>query len=109
MRESITISRELAEELFALAPGGSASNLLKVADFDGDKGRWVQHCLLVFMDIATGKYYAIDYQLGLTEYQDNDFPWDNPWFPWGTKRPAIQAQRVFPHEETVVTWKYAEE
>ena len=37
-----------------------------------DQGRWSTHFSGVFKNIATGKYYEVDYTRGSTEQQDED-------------------------------------
>ena len=69
------LSRELALQLvYDFNNGEFQYKLEKIDDIPGDLSRWTQHHQLIVKD-KDGKYWAADYEVGLTEYQDTE-PWE---------------------------------
>lgn len=61
-----------------------------VDTIEGDCGRWTQHITTIFKD--GNKFYALEWERGLTEYQEDEFYW--------------QPYEVEPYQETIVVTKY---
>ena len=98
--KKIQVDSEVAEELFHVSVGNTVGPWRKEADQDLGSGRWDRHMWLVFSD-EDGHYWSVEYSLGLTENQENEFPWTKDM--WTQKRPStVEAFRVVPRIETVV-------
>ena len=83
---------ELAAEMDA-DPDGLAVELHREQI---DTRRWASTHRLVFRAPDDGQPWAVRYQRGLTEYQDQD--------PWGDA-PQVTATRVEQYERTVTAWR----
>lgn len=91
------ISGEDAESLTDIDIGKTVGQYQKVDEVHLEIGRWSQYRRVVFE--YDGTLYAFDYALGLTEMQENDYP----WFDWGGRdyndvevfRVSIYAKTVF--------------
>ena len=68
------LDRDKALELLWLKEGYNVDGLVPVADLYIDNGRWTERHQLVVRDEA-GKFWAAEYEQGLTEYQDTT-PWE---------------------------------
>lgn len=105
-----TIDPELAQELSEISDGIGVGDWIRVTDQEGDQGRWERHHLLVLRYVGAdadpdpdANLYGIHYSLGLTECQENDFPWcAEP----GSNRLSERPVPLSPLEERVITTVY---
>lgn len=98
------IPAEVAEILCYSNDGREHEGWRKMYDQERGSGRWNAHHWLVLQEIATGDQYAVEYSLGLTENQENDFPWK----PDYQERPEfVDAFQVWP--TTIITVEYVKE
>lgn len=51
-------------------------SLNKVSETEGDEGRWTRSMQTIFE--INGRYFALDWDRGLTECQENEF-WNQPY------------------------------
>jgi hypothetical protein len=84
--------------------GGEYEGWKFVAEEEGDEGRWMRHMTTVLKDPG-GAYWAFDWERGLTEYQETEYPWTT-WA--GTPITEIGVYRVRPHDQIVTTWEPVE-
>lgn len=72
-----------------------------VAEVEGGEGRWERHMQTVLKG-PDGGYWAFKWSRGLTEYQDNAYPWggtfNNPQVA------EIDVYRVRPVDRIVTDW-----
>lgn len=68
-----------------------------VDEEEGDSGRWSIHMTTVLQDVGTNKFWAYNWQAGLTEYQENDYPW------YGVEE--VELFEVVSVEVTVKEWR----
>jgi arylamine N-acetyltransferase len=95
---------EVAESMFWASVGETADGWTKVGEQEGDDGRWTRTISVVVLD-PEHNLWAFDYQQGLTENQDNDYP----WMRWYSEDPdEIEVYAVRPHVITVTEWVTAE-
>lgn len=81
--EKMYAGEKLSEaELRCLATGWSRRDLLEigehkvVAEIEGDSGRWTKSMTTIIQ--VEEDLWAIDWEQGLTEYQENEF-WEQPY------------------------------
>lgn len=75
--ETVTVDSDLVFSLFGDDPGYEEDGWVKVAEQGGDSRRWQKHMILVLRRVEDGKLFGVGYELGLTEYQDHTFPWND--------------------------------
>lgn len=63
----------------------------------GDQGRWHEKFWMVLREDAAGETWGVRYGVGLTENQEDDYPWDRATEP-------IKLTRLDRHERTVVEY-----
>jgi hypothetical protein len=95
------IKSSIAEDLFDSDDGDVVDGWTRVTDQEGDDGRWYRYHTLVVQD-PTGRYWGIDYSMGLTENQDNDFPWKPDYQP---PPEFIDIVEMYGLEITTTVWK----
>jgi hypothetical protein len=72
---------------------------------DGDDRRWSREVEVVFRDPDTSKLYHFCYEQGLTEMQENEYPWG---YNWGNEpEPRMfECEEVEEYIEVVEVKKY---
>ena len=73
-----------------------------VDEIVNDSGRWMEYVTTIIENPETGKLYEVDWERGLTEMQENEFPWSY----WDGKDSLVELKEVEPYEETIVVKKY---
>lgn len=105
----IKIPAWIAEELFESEgevltdPTDESSELWSfVATREGDSRRWNKWMDLILTRRSDGKFFAIGYQLGLTENQPHEFPWRPDW----RETPEnVEAREVRPETVTKIVYR----
>jgi hypothetical protein len=93
-----TISSYDAEMLANTNPQMSSGNWTYVTTQDLGSRRWhSDHMLVVRHD--DGSFWGLTYSVGLTEYQEHDYPWGD-----GDADAQIELTRLFPREYTAVEY-----
>lgn len=69
------IAAALAEAMFWENPGYEEDGWKKVTDQYVGSRRWQALHRIVLLNLGEGKLYGLDYRKGLTEYQDDTYPW----------------------------------
>lgn len=84
--------------------GGSFEGWTHVDEEQGDDRRWYRTNMVVLRG-PDGMTYAFDYEEGLTENQENMYPWGDRY----DKNPPeeIDVYRVIPVEITKTEWRVA--
>lgn len=95
--ETAYIDPELAEELHESEDGDTVLRWTRVTDIRGEARRWMERHTLVIKD-ADDRFWGLDYEVGLTEEQPNEYPWR------GTGDEPLALTRLYPH--TVTTTDY---
>lgn len=71
------IPADVAEELYECANGERVGDWMRLAAQSVGSGRWREQFWLV---VSRGEgTFGIPYAVGLTEYQDNEYPWAPSW------------------------------
>ncbi|MCX5066937.1 hypothetical protein OOJ91_13880 [Micromonospora lupini] len=91
-----TISPENAEELYESEDGETVGPWTRVTQIAHEARRWMQGYSLILRDEA-GALWALDYDLGLTEEQPHELPWENG--------EAVGLTRVYAHEVVQVEYR----
>jgi len=65
------------------------------------RSRWVDHYWLVLRH-SDGTTWGIKYSDGLTEYQENDYPWDSHYE--GSPDDLLELVRLYPYEVTTTEY-----
>ena len=98
-----TISTDLVEDLFNNDADGftiPGYAWTRVTSVEGDDHRWErEHTLVLKHD--DGTFWGIDYRTGLTEMQENSYPWRPSY---GDRPETLELRRMEP--ETVTTVRY---
>lgn len=97
------ISDDLAQELLDLETGEKDEYHLyeKVVNYHYDDSRWSSRWFCVFKMMIDGKCWAFQYELGLTEMQENKYPWDS----WHRENDnGVECFEVESVARTVVNW-----
>lgn len=68
-----------------------------VADQDEGDSRWHHNYLMVIRDPG-GDLWGLDYRIGLTEDQENEYPWEG-------HEERLPLTRLYPHEVKTVVYK----
>lgn len=99
-----TISAEDAAELFETTDGGTHGEWTRVANQRIGSSRWMEQHYLV---VTNGDgFFGVLYELGLTESQENDLPWEKGM--WSTAEPGpIALVRLVPHVVTRTEYRRA--
>jgi len=95
MTDTKTIGAETAEELYEVDNGDTVSGWTRIGTQHVRRSRWYDQHYLVLAD-ADGDLWGFTYEIGLTEEQEMDWPWDD-----GNAIPLIRLHR---HE--IVTVEY---
>jgi len=104
-----TIRAAAAEELYCDGEGADGDTIdgwTLVGDaqeHDERQSRWHQRYWLVVRD-HEGATWGLSYGLGLTEYQENDFPWDS-YSASATPDTELPLTRLYPHTITRVEYR----
>jgi hypothetical protein len=98
MTETRTISACDAETLAFANPTVASGPWTYVAEQDNGSGRWSSHHTLVVKH-DEGSYWGLDYEMGLTEYQEHEFPWERV----GDDE-QLPMVRLFPREVTTTEY-----
>ena len=67
---------------------------------EGEDRRWSRTVMVVLENTEDGNWYAYEYEQGLTENQENEYPWEGDYHPTG----QIELFRVYP--KTKITTDY---
>lgn len=96
--DKLTITAESGRDLLRANPGEQANDYyFKVTEQVDGSGRWTEHRTVVFRQLFNlNDYWAFDYEVGLTEYQENEYPWEHS--------DKVECYRVEPH--VVITIEY---
>ena len=82
------ITKEQVKELLF---NGKSGDLTKVDEVKGKNRRWSRTNQVIFKD-KDGKFYAVEWEEGLTEEQENEFY-------------EQEAVEVRPVEKVIITWE----
>lgn len=108
-REQETITTEIAEMMledsYGPYPGDWFEGWRVVAKEEGGDRRWMRGVSIYLQHGEDGPFYVLKYDKGLTENQDNEYPWRASW---GNKPEKVTIDRVYPTTKTVqvTTWSY---
>lgn len=72
-----------------------------VAFEEGDNRRWSQHCDVILTE-DDETFWAFGVELGLTENQDNTFPWNNGW--GSANVTVVELYQVWPITKTIIEY-----
>lgn len=97
-----TISMDLAETLYELYDGQQEDGWTRVCEQSHGARRWQERRTLVIQD-PEGYYWGFSYDIGLTENQDNDMPWDRNWK--GEVKETLELFPLKPYEKTIVEYR----
>lgn len=89
------LGAETAEELYEATDGDTVSGWTRVGEQHIRQSRWYDEYYLVIRDEA-GAHWGFVYQVGRTEEQEMDWPWDG-----GDMVPLV---RLYPHQVSITTW-----
>ena len=85
-RNKIKIPAWIAEELFETEgeiledPANESSELwIHVSNQEGDQRRWMRSWNMIVKRRSDGRFFAIHYEVGLTENQCSEYPWKPDW------------------------------
>lgn len=98
-----TITADQADEILDASyckPGEQVDNFTYVATIEGDQRRWAQGITIVVSD-PDGAFWGLDYDRGLTENQDSEYPWR----PSYGSRTDVELTRLYPHTITRVVYR----
>jgi hypothetical protein len=104
-----TIRAAAAEELYADGEGEDGDTIdgwTLVGAAQGHKerqSRWHQRYWLVVRDHEDA-HWGVSYGLGLTEYQEHDFPWSS-YSATATPDTMLPLTRLYPHTVTSVRYR----
>lgn len=98
-----TIDAATAEVLAFTNDGESESGWTRIARQVGYKSRWSQGYTLILHDGTDGKAWGLDYEVGATEEQENDYPWGGV-----PDDHQIPLKRMYPHPTVVYKTEPAE-
>lgn len=93
-----TIDPQHAADLYDSEDGETVGPWARVGDQLVSAGRWTERRWLVVSD-EDGHEWGVPYEVGLTESQEIDLPWDR--FP---DRP-LTLTRLYPHEVTRIEYR----
>jgi hypothetical protein len=99
IRDAVTkkaIDSDTLAELFEYDDGEKSGDWARVAVQHIDTARWYEHYYLVITD-EPDVFWGAHYSEGLTENQDNDYPWED--------RDSVSLVRLYPHEVTRMEYR----
>lgn len=73
---TMTIPADRASELCYMHSGNEVDGWTWVAEEEGEDRRWSRSNMVVIKD-PDGGLWAFDYEEGLTENRDNEYPWSH--------------------------------
>lgn len=95
------IDSEIASEMLYANVGDEMDGWVKAGDEEGVDRRWSRTVTTVVQHVS-GDYYAFNWEHGLTESQENEYPWQ----VWdGDDLPEIELFPVEKSTRTIVTWE----
>lgn len=94
-----TISAGVASDLFYKANGNEIDGWVRVADQYISVRRWESHHWLVLAEVAGKETWGLEYSKGLTEMQDNTFPWEG-----ADDSAQLPLTRLYPRTVTTVVY-----
>lgn len=94
-----SIEADHARDLFEGDDGDTAGPWIRVTDQFIRQGRWHNFHYLVLGN-EDGEFWGLLYGVGLTEYQENQYPWE------GDR--SLDLIRVYPHATTTVEYRASE-
>lgn len=103
-----TITAAQAEELYSDGEGQHGDTVDdwtlvgESHDHPTRQSRWHQRYWLIVRD-ADGATWGLGFGIGLTEYQENDFPWEGWAGKPGTRE--LELTRLYPHTITRVEYR----
>lgn len=97
MTETMTIGAGTAADLYEGENGDTAYGWTRVADVRDSSGRWMEHRTLIVAD-ANGVSWGVRYDVGLTEEQEHELPWDG-----GAE--SLELVRLYPHTVTKTVYR----
>ena len=74
--ELLQAMSEISKRSYYLMDVGDYGVFKVVAVEDHGSGRWSSH-MSTIIELPSGRLYSIDWENGLTEYQENEYPWDS--------------------------------
>lgn len=86
----------------ALLYGGETGGWAWEANEEGDDRRWSRTNTLVIRRLSDDTLWGINYEEGLTENQENEYPW-KPYS--GTRPETVTAVRVYAYKVTVTEYR----
>jgi hypothetical protein len=98
-----------AEELYADGEGQDGDTIDGwtlvggAQDHKGRQSRWHQRYWLIVRDHEDA-CWGLGYGIGLTEMQENDFPWD-PGYGAADPNKMLPLTRLYPHSVTTTVYK----
>lgn len=84
------------EYLQELIYSKTVGNLDKIQDTITGNGRWSIYHYLVFRNREDNTYYGVNYQVGATEYQDEQ--------PFEHEDDYVECEQVFPEKVTTIVY-----
>jgi hypothetical protein len=94
------ITKQEAEFLFE--GGELVGEWEYVVQQEGDSHRWHTGWTLVLRHIPTGELWGLEYETGLTENQENSYPWDDgrnsAYLP-------MKLKRLHPHTKVITAYE----
>lgn len=102
-REYIDIPSDVVEELYDDHEAGLVEGFFYENDQIGDNGRWQTHHTMILRRAADDTLWGVSYSLGLTEMQDNTYPWRGEY---SDPPETVVATRVYPHTKLVTEYWY---
>lgn len=101
MESVTTIDSMTAQSLHDHKPGYSLGDLdgfwEYIADQDEGDSRWHHNHLMVIRD-PDGQHWGLRYRIGLTEEQENEYPWDG-------SNERLELLRLYRHEVRKVEYR----
>lgn len=90
------IPSDVVNELLWSSDGAHFSGWEKIKTEEGDQSRWHRWQALILRDITDDSFWAVDYREGLTENQEDVYPWQGA--------ETAEAYQVYPHEKVTVEY-----
>lgn len=97
--QTVKLATDIADSIMY---GGSSMGWSHVAEEEGDAHRWEREMTTVIRN-PEGVHYAFDWRQGLTENQENQYPWQKHAYnvPDLTE---IDVYEVYPGSKVVTVW-----
>lgn len=74
--ELLQAMAEISKDSYYLMDEGDYDGFEVIAIVDNGSGRWSTH-MSTIIELPSGRLFSIDWESGLTEYQENEYPWDS--------------------------------